>query len=206
LAGIVFWNVSIAEVVGFVGGICGSLIIRRMSRRRTSPTASTPQMWQDDPAVIKLMYDEAQLARSMSAATVDELRVRATGALSIVATTTAIFVAVATTTGSSEAHSSIADKPLELTALSLFFVAALAFSTILMPIIRWSFWPDISRIDFYASHGCDPDGVQMEVVNDISVAVASDAPLIKRLQWLFTAATLAFIGEVVFWIVGILYP
>lgn len=179
------------------------LILARVTSGSTdgggSPEPESP-MWHEDPGIIQLMYDEAQLARSMSASTVDELRVRSSGALTIVATTTAIFVAVATAAG----HASIAQRPLELTALSLFFVASLAFAVILMPIVKWSFWPDIRRIDDYATQGCDKDGIQMEVVNDIAIALESDGKPLKRLQWLFSAAIVCFIAEVVFWIIGIL--
>jgi hypothetical protein len=200
------WKISLTAALSFAVGICASWVVRRLRRTHNSPSASDSRMWHDDPAVIKMMYDEAQLARSSSAATVDELRVRAAAALTIVATTTAIFVAVTTTTnGTSTSHGSIWDKPLQLTALALFFVSAIAFSTILMPIIRWSFWPDISRINFYANDGCDPDGIQMEVINDISLAAASDAHYINILQWLFVGAILTFIAEVAFWIVGILH-
>jgi len=139
----------------------------------------------------------------MAAATVDELRVRASAALTILATTTATFVAVATSGGVS--HPGIADSPLELTALALFFVAALALAIILMPIVQWSFWPDIRRMDDYAKQGCDKDGMQMEIVNDIDSALVSDGKRSKRLQWLFSAAIASFIAEVVFWIVGILH-
>ena len=78
---------------------------------------SDSRIWSDDPGIIELMYAEAQLTRSMAAATVDELRVRAAAALTILATTTAIFVAVATTGGAT--RTSIADSPLELTASAL---------------------------------------------------------------------------------------
>jgi hypothetical protein len=174
-----------------------------MSKGDGETPESESRIWNDDPGIIDLMYAEAQLTRSMSAATVDELRVRASAALTILATTTAIFVAVATTGGAT--RPSIADSPLELTALALFFAAALALAIILMPIWGWSFWPDVHRMDHYAKQGCDKDGIQMEVINDIVSAHASDAGPLKRLQWLFSAAIASFIAEVVFWIVGILH-
>lgn len=182
------------------------LILARVTSGSTNgggSPESESRMWHDDPSIIELIYAEAQLTRSMSAATVDELRVRASAALTILATTTAIFVAVATASGAS--HPSIADSPLELTALALFFVATLALAIILMPIVNWSFWPDIHRMDEYTNQGCDKDGIQMEIVNDIASALVSDGKPLRRLQWLFIAAIVSFIAEVVFWIVGILH-
>ena len=83
-------------------------------------------------------------------------------------------------------------------------MVALALAVILMPIWEWSFWPDISRMDHYAKQGCEKDRIQIEVINDIVSASANDAEPLRRLQWLFSAAIVSFIAEVVFWIVGIL--
>jgi hypothetical protein len=156
-------------------------------------------MSQVDPRIIEIMYAEALVAREQCAATVDELRARTCAALTILATTTAIFVAVATAT-TTATHASIVDKPLELAALSLFFLSAFGFSIVLMPIVTWSFWPDPRAIDFHASQGSDAIDVQLDRVNDIDTALNSDAKPIRRLQWLFIGAVVCFVAEFVLWI------
>jgi hypothetical protein len=181
----------------------------RVQKRRRSPATpldADPSDWNiEDPKVIALMYAEADKVRSMTAATLDELRVRTSAALTILATTTAIFTAVATAaTGTN--HPSIANSPLQLTALSLFFVSAVCFLVVLMPLVNWAFWPDVARIANYAEDedGLDENGIKLEVTKDITFALAGDTKWITRMQWFFIGAIVAFIGEVIFWIVGIL--
>ena len=75
-----------------------------------------------------------------------------------------------------------------------------------MPVWKWRFWPDVDRMKGYANDTQNPSKVSilLRATDDICTDYAIDLTLTKRLQLLLSAGIVFFVGEIVFWIVGLL--
>jgi hypothetical protein len=155
-----------------------------------------------DSAAISLLYDEAIRARQLSAATLDELRTRVGTSVAVIALTTTFLGTLATT-----ANKSIVGKPIEQAALGFFLLSALILAVLLNPIQGWKFWADPKRVRLLIqTRGMSTDDVRVKFAQEIEDGVDSDD---KRLTWMqraYTAALVAFVTEIVLFLIGILGP
>ena len=151
-----------------------------------------------DPNATSLWYEEALEARRYWVQCVDELRTRTGVAVTVLVLATTFFGQLATTE-----HVPISQRPIELAALALFVLSALLFVVVLLPIYKWNFAPRPGFVRRMVSRGESASQVRESLARKIPKRLNLDNPKYGRLQWSFILGLLAFVAEVVCWILGV---
>ena len=147
----------------------------------------------------KLVYDEALGAIDRQERTLDELRSRVSATLATTVIATAFFGGIAIKPGRASPFVASGGR-------SLFVIAALLHVVLLLPLGGWRFRRSPAKIirDYVEDENpATLDEMYRELALNLADDIAGNDGRLSWMWWVFTAAVVVLVAEVVTWLVAI---